>query len=358
MINLKNQDFINATKAILVVVLTFIAVYRFTTPVAMYFALYTACCVALMQVGETKSKQFLSMVLAGMAFLFFLSFGLLIKAHMVWANVGLIVFAFAAFYLPNLGWTYKLSPVLGLVFYEFVLSMPTHTSPFLTTVLASAIGVVIGIVVYFLFWPYETKHELTLLAETMLRQYRSLLEQQFSAPAKESLQTLSTLLAAYEKLNEASLLKKEEAEYFDSLYLRLYSLLQINLMIIERPPSLSPETRPVAQAIFRDLISRLKAIEYHFDQMVPHSLIAKNVIGRSLNLGKALTQPILRMVQKPRKARLSEEEFNHLLEDLVKNDLSLNRRFAFGLLRIYELLQNIREQQAQMHFEVSQAMFL
>lgn len=365
MINIKNQDFIHAAKALIAVLITLALIHSFAGVTAIYFALYTTACCALMQAGDTKGKQLISMLLAGAVFLFFLSFGLFIRNHHVLANIALLLFAFVTFYLPNLGLTYKIPPVLALVFYVFVISMSIAPSPFILNVAASAIGVGVAIIVYFLFWPYDMKHELMLLAQTLTHQYRNILdryvlisrsnnrlikEAQFTAIA-EDLKSASQMLGGYEKLGETNTLKKEELQFFDVIYLRLYSMAQINKMVSEHFPSLSKDEIPLAQQLLKDLITKLKAIEYRFDRMVPHSFLAKSLIGRSLNLGKMLTRPILQMTRGPRKPLLSENEFNTLLEKLISANHA-NKAFAFGLLRMRELLNNLYEHQEDIHFEV------
>ncbi len=368
-LNLKNQDFINATKVVLVTVLTLTLVHKFTSPLGMYFALYISACVVMMQAGEAKSAQFVSMLIAGAAFLFFLAFGLIVRPHPILSNTALIVFAFIAFYLPNVGWNYKLPPVLGIIFYVLVISM-SQAAPFASSLTAGSIAVIVAIAVYFFFWPYDVKHELTLTAQTTLYVYRNLLQsytkmirrpksnEHILEDAQNILSDITKLLAGYEKLNEGASLKKEEVDYFDALYLDLYSLLQINTMLVERFPVLNTEARLIAQQILRNLIGQLQMLEYRFDAMVPHSLIAKNIIGKSLKLGKAITETLSLHKQKVHKPRISDEEFSRLLEKLIADHSDVNKRFAFGLLRIQELLDQIHSLQENVPFNVNQAIFL
>lgn len=370
--NIKNQDFINAAKALLSIILTLLCIYRFSDFGAIYFALYIAACCSFMQAGETKAKQLLSMSLAGGAFLFFLIFGLLIKAHYIWANIALVIFAFWTFYLPNFGLVYKISPALGLIFYELVISMPTHNTHFVNAVLASVISVVISILIYFLFWPYDVKHELTLLAQTLISQYHLLLKKYYLMMRRsnrwtrktqlnqlqEDLKNINNLLAGYEKINEAGEIKKEEGQFFDLVYIKLYSLSQINQLVIECFPNLDSEAQSVCQQLFKDLIAKCNAIDYRFDQMVPHSLIAQHLLRKSLKLGKTLTRPLLAIRNKPRKVILSEQEFNQLLEKLILDNKTKTKHFAFGLLRIHELINELYQSQEQMHFTPKRGMFL
>jgi uncharacterized membrane protein YccC len=371
-INVKNQDFINATKALVTVSLTLAIIHRFSSPMSIYFALYTATCCALMQAGETKKEQLSAMLLAGVVFLFFLAFGLLVKPNMILGNIALVIFAFMTFYLPNLGINYKIPPVLGLVFYELVLSMNTSASPFWPTMSASAIGVAVAIPMYFLFWPYEAKHELMLLAQTLSHQYRIMIERYFliarnldkkispeqQALIETDLTDIQQLLQAYTKLLEATTFKKEESHYFDTLYLRFYALLQINIMMSNNIPELSIAQRPLLQQLLRDFIFQFKDIEQRFDHMVPHSLIAKNLIGRSLRLGKTLTRPLIKSPKKSKKGLLTEAEFNDLLTQLIGDQTAVLKRYAFGLLRIRELITDIYAHQQDLHFNLKRGMFL
>lgn len=374
-INVKNQDFINACKALMTVILTLALVHNFASPLAIYFSLYTAACCAFMQAGETKKDQFFSMLLAGGAFIFFLAFGLFIKEYMLLANIALIIFAFATFYLPNLGLNYKIPPVLALVFYVLVIHMQTANSAFLPTVAANLVGVIVAIAIYFLFWPYEVKHELMLVSQTICHQYRTILERYYLLARRgltvsrrrdqmqaieETLDNVNKALIMYEKLNQGEALKKEEADYFDKLYLRLYIFLQITKMMAERfPDTLSAESHSILQHLYKDLILQTKEVEYRFDKMVPHSMIAKNLIGRSLNLGKSLTLPLLRVQTKPKKHSLTEQEFNKFLEELITLDQSERvKQVAFAILRMHEFLTYITDYQESAHFNLKQGMFL
>ena len=376
-INVKNQDFINASKATLTVIITFLLVYSFANMLAIYFSLYTAACCAFMQAGSTRKAQFISMLLAGSAFIFFLAFGLAVKSHLLVAYGALLVFAFATFYLPNLGLTYKIPPVLGPIFYVFVISMPTEPSAFLPTIAASTIGVIVSIAIYFLFWPYEVKHELMLVSQTICHQYRTILERFYlllrrSTNASrradqihqinETLRDITQALGVYEKLNDTAVsFKKEEADYFDSIYLRLYAFLQILKMMRECfPAHISEEAAPILQPLYRVAILELKHIEYRFDKLVPHSFIAKNLIGRSLNLGKTLTLPLLRVQKQPKKPQLTETEFNALLEKLIAlpGEQTKLEQLAFALLRARELLTYVLKRQENIGFDLKEGVFL
>jgi hypothetical protein len=103
---------------------------------------------------------------------------------------------------------------------------------------------------------------------------------------------------------------------------------------------------------------RLREIEYRFDQMVPHSFIAKQLIGKSLHLGKTLTKPFFRIQKKPKKAYLNEEEFNQLLEQLIAERGGTTRQLAFALLRLRELISSIQHYQEGLHFQFHQSLFL
>lgn len=364
-INFKNQDFINASKALITVCLTLVIIYSFLPFISIYLALYTAACCAYMQAGEKKSAQLLSMLIGGATFVILLAFGLQIKNHIILANTALVILAFAAFYLPNLGITYKLPPVLALVFYVSVINMHTESCPFWLTLLGTTIGAVIAILIYFLFWPYEPKHELTLIAQNIVQHYRVVLERSFlilrttrdskrkdqQKHIEESLEESTQLLILYEKRNEATSLKKNEADYFDALYLNLYSLLQVNMMMTSRfPTAFSVEKRLISQNLFRDLVKHLIEIETHFNQMVPHSLIAKQLIGKSFSLGKALTYPLLGIKKKSKKACLTEAEYNALLEQLISDTKAPTQQFTFALLRLRELLKQLQLHQQATHF--------
>ncbi len=358
-ISFKSQDFINASKALLTVSLTLIAVYSFLPVTSLYFALYTAACCAFMQAGASKLDQLVSMILGGAAFIFFLALGLAIKDEAVFADGALILFAFAAFYLPNLGIKYKMPPVLGLIFYVSVINMNTTSCPYALSILGCTIGASIAIVVYFLFWPYQVTHELTLIAQSVIRQYRILLERCMPRvrQAEEDEARINTLLSLYEQLNTAAHLKPEEADYFDKLYLTLYGLLQTNTMMIASLPALSAEKRALTQKLLRDLRAEARTIEYSFDQMLPHSFIARHVFSKSLRLGKAL---MLRPdTQRRPKGALSSFEFNALLEALLAPPEEPNiQQFAFGLLRLRELLKQLSLHQEGMHLNLKQGVFI
>ncbi len=335
-----NQDLIFAFKTILTVVLSFLACSSFLhDPISIYFALYTAVCCALMQAGSHRQEHFKSMLLAGLAFVVFISLGLLFKNIPWLKNLSLIGFAFLAFYLPNLGFTYRMPPIFGVIFYVCVLNMATPTDPPLLVILANALASGIAIIVYFLFWPYRPEHELTLLCCNLISQYRSSIESLRQALSSTSTKQRRSELAhalQYNKHSGNSLnqfntvlgqpaLEAEDKTYFSAQYLHFYATFHIMKLMCSL---LSENIYPAFLPLLQDLDSMLSELGLEFNARLPHSLL-----GRLIPKITPRSTP-----------HLNVPEFETQLQNLIDEALidGPEGQFAFALLRMKEIYNNMR----------------
>ena len=336
-----NQDFIIASKAVLTVILSFLACIWFLhSAIGIYFVLYTATCCAMMQSGSNKMDHLKSMLLAGCAFLVFISLGFMLKDTFWQKNISLVFFAFLAFYLPNLGFSYKMPPIFGVIFYVCVLEMATPTDPALLIILANAIAVGIAILVYFIFWPYRPEHELTLLSCNLLDQYRKEIHlfslalfaknpQQRKITLHKILEnenSLTTSLNSFNELSGHTSLEKEDKAYFNELYIHFYGTFQMTKMMCGTMGDFP--ANPDCAILLKDLSLTLHEIETQFNARLPHSLLSKFI-------------PI---VHSSSKKPLSLAEFDSILAQLVTENMvdTPAGQFAYGLLRLKEAYTDMK----------------
>ncbi|MCX7123140.1 MAG: hypothetical protein NTV32_05670 [Gammaproteobacteria bacterium] len=339
-----NQDLIIASKTILTVALSFLACAWFLqSAIALYFVLYTATCCALMQSGSNQREHLSSMLLAGCAFILFLTLGLLLKDTVWLKNISLIAFAFLAFYLPNLGLNYKMPPVFGVIFYVCVLEMTPPTDPTGLIILANVFAVGIAILVYFLFWPYRPEHELTLLSCHFLKQYRkailSFRQALFATDAKrrqahlhkilEPAKNLEATLNQFNTLTGQRALDKKDALYFGELYVHFYGTFQM-IQMMRNTMGNFPKN-PISSQLLKDLERTLREIETQLNARLPHSV-----------LSTLLSQPTLQTPQKI----LTVIEFDTLLDQLVDEQMAdgPEGQFAYALVRLKENYTQMKEQ--------------
>ena len=352
-----NQDLIIASKTILTVILSFLACIGFLhNPISIYFVLYTATCCAMMQSGNHKKDHLKSMLLAGFAFMVFISLGLIIKETFWLKNLSLIGFAFLAFYLPNLGLTYRMPPVFGVIFYVCILEMSSPTDPTLLIILGNAIAVCIAILVYFIFWPYRPEHELTLLSCNLLDQYRKeirLFRQALFAKSTKHRQTylnkileneksLTTLLNSFNELTNHSSLAKEDQVYFSELYIHFYGTFQMTKMMCGTMGDFPKN--PDCSHLLKDLSVTLNDLETQFNARLPHSLLTKLIPHASHSS------------QKP----LSLAEFDAILAQLVNENMAdaPAGQFAYGLLRLKEVYTDMHTKLNHWHLRRARGLFL
>ena len=353
-------DLLMACKTLASVIITVLISFYWLSALGLFYAIYVAFAVSLMQSGYSKKAQFLSMLFAGISYLALYNLAVLLRPYHLTASLSLIPLAFIAYYMPNFGLKYRLPPILGVIIYLIVLLLPVPPEHPLLTTLALSIGVVSAISIYFLFWPTNAQGSLALLLLELTEQYRSILETllQFKRPLSltqkqaalykitkcinfctQQAIVYSQLKAHLETLNQALFFHKtEEVLYGVSALMRLF------MQIV---PQLSPADFERFASLIKDLVRSLKFQENLLLSQYQPQLLQGNFFKHPMGLRKRFmkfferppnrkNQPLLNLAQF-QIALLQILDPMKLREQTTKPEDKPLLQFSFALLEIKAL---------------------
>lgn len=357
------SDLILASKALLASVIAITLTFTWVNAMGMYYVIYTAATISVMQAGTRKRIQFYSMVLAALCFLGLFMLGVYLRPYHLAANLVLPPLAFIAFYLPNLGLTYRISPIMAVIVYLLVMMSPNNPIHPALTSLGIIIAEITAILVYFLVWPECPQDELLLLMLEITEQYRKILQltMLFSRKTRKSQQSIyleriedgviycEQHIVNFERIKAYPEIIKSNPKFYNATEDALYGISKITRMFTEILPHMSDKKVKVFLPFIKDICQTLRYQENQLSHDFHQQVLQRRFIHKSWYISKKLLKFITPR-HPSQKNIMTQTEFERELLKIVKpldaspqkrakNDMSL--QLAFGLLRIKELYMSL-----------------
>jgi hypothetical protein len=353
------MDFLLATKTIIAVIVSVALTFWWLSPMALFYVVYTAAGMSLMQAGVSKKAQFFSMLLAGLCYLGLYLLGVYLRPDHYWAGMMLIPLAFIAYYIPNLGITYRLPPIMIVIEYLVVMMTPVPPADPLLTGLGICLASVVAGLVYFFLWHYSIKDELTLLMLEITEQYREglqLIKLWQRTRAKKYLDQMHTGIEfceahvlTFEQIKAHPEMQKNKSQFFNTTEDALYAISKVIRLFIDILPRLPPERMQEFMPIVKDLTRTLKLQERKLSARFEGRFFTRKLLRKSFLMGKDVLLRVT-LQQQIQKIVWDLPTFEAMLLKIVKpiqanqnktNIDNASLQFAFGLLRIKELYTDL-----------------
>lgn len=352
-------DLLLASKTVIAVLISVALTFWWLNPMGMFYTIYTAASIGLMQAGTSRRAQFLAMLFAALSYIALYILGVYFRPNYFLARALLIPFAFIAYYLPNAGLTYRLPPIMGVIVYLVVMMMPMDPFNPGATMLGMAIGSMVAILIYFYLWYYNAEDELLLIMLEITEAYSNAIQVLLSWThksrqlAQDKLEAILHFceghIASFEQIKAHPEVFKKHAKFFDATEDALYGISKILWVYIDVLPKLSTMNLRVYFPLIRDTNRTLQLQINRLTIAFEHGFFTRRILHRSLGASRNALSMLTRQ-QNPRPA-LSLSEFEAALLKIVKpveskthksSEEIASLRLAFGLLRIKELYTDLK----------------